>query len=113
MSQTYPLTLGGRRWELAELPFGIIRKLQPRLFRLAAPFVGAAAAQAPLLSESVIEEMLDIVVDAIKTVDPTITRDALDALHFGVADLQAAQTAIMLACGLELRARGEPAGPKA
>jgi hypothetical protein len=116
MSQeTFPLTLGGRRWELPHFRWGVIRKLQPRLLRFSAAFAGLDDASANRrLDEAALEELTGILALAIREIDPNVETDTLDQLPIRPAELFQALPAVMQACGLVLATAAEGApDPKA
>ena len=107
--ETFPLTLGGRLWALPHFPFGIVKKLQPRLLRRNRELVATSMEAGFALTEEALDDLAGIVVDAVRVVDAGFTREALDAMHFPIVQLLNAQTPIMQACGLELTL-GAPGG---
>jgi len=115
--ENFPLTLGERAWALPHLRFGAIKRLQPRLLRLnQALAAGGAETLADRLDELALDELLSVVLDALREVDPGLTREALEDMPFTAAELVLAQTAVMRACGLILvdrRAAAAAEGPKA
>ncbi len=113
--ESFPVTLGGRRWELPHLAGGVVRKLQPRLLRLNAAMRGETAEEAGFrVDEAALEELTDIAVLALSQVDPGVTRGTLDGLRIRPVQLISAQIAFMRACGMEPAKGGEgTSDPKA
>ena len=113
--ETFAITLGARSWALPHLPWGAVRKLQPRLLHFNARFRNLEAEEAgELVDEAALEELTDIAVLALRQVDAGVTRETLDALFINPAQLIGAQIAMMRACGMEAApASEETADPKA
>ncbi len=108
--KTYPLTLGGKTWDIPELPFGVIKKLQPRLLARNHELVQAHAnGGLGSLSEQALDDLADLVVIGVRQVDPDFDRTVLDAMRFRSAELLIAQTTLMRACGLEFIEKAESA----
>jgi hypothetical protein len=98
---TYELKLGARVWRLPPLPFGVIKTLQPRLLRRNFKLNDGKREDFIFrLDEEAMEDLLGIVEQAVNAAGPPIAREALEALPFTASDLIAAQSPIMLACGL-------------
>jgi hypothetical protein len=112
----FPLSLGPRTWNLPHFTFGVIKRLQPRVLRSnLALYRDGADGLIQRLDEAALDELLGITHEALKIVEPELTKEALEALPFAASELVAGQTAIMRALGL-VRAKGEAedsAGPKA
>ena len=100
----FPLSLGGRTWNLPHLPFGVIKRLQPRVLALAD---GMSELKVKDLDEAKLDELLDVTLAAIQCAEAGLTRPALEALAFTSADLVGAQIPIMKALGL-IRGKADP-----
>ena len=99
--ETFLIELGGRRWELRRLPFGVLRKVQPALLRQAREITNGDAASAVYrLNEAALAKQAEAVALALRTVDPEMTSAVLDGMHFTPADLAIAVLQVLRACGI-------------
>ena len=100
--ETFPVSLGGRQWNLPHLPFRAIKKIQPALFQVYAELGGAAISTASVaqLSEAQLDRLAEATYQAIAHVDPELARDAFLDLPFSVGELMLAFPAIANAAGL-------------
>ena len=100
--ETFPISLGGRRWSLPHLPFRAIKKIQPALFQVYAELGGAAMSTSSVaqLSEGQLDRLAEATHQAIAHVDPELSREAFLDLPFSVGDLMQAFPAVAKAAGL-------------
>jgi hypothetical protein len=113
MSETFPITLAGKTWQIPHLPFRILKKLQPRLLAKGASLFGGDLKTLVFRLE---EEQLDALAEdaftAISFVEPTLTQEQFLELPFSSRELLETVTSLMRAGGLEVRkpAAGEEPG---
>ena len=93
----FPLSLGGRTWNLPHLPFGVVKRLQSRALRLNSELSQLSVVD---LDEAKLDQLLDLTHEALKSAEQGVTKEALEALPFTTSDLIGAQTAVMKARGL-------------
>jgi hypothetical protein len=111
---SYPITLGGLTFDVPALPWRLTKKLQPELLA----WVGAhdVSAQGALnLSEGDLDGLAGLVFAAVRLSPQgrAMTEEALADLPATTLEMAAAVAPVLQACGLELKARGEAADPKA
>ena len=114
MAGAIKIDLGGQSWTVPPLPFGVIRRLQPRYLAL----VQTAQQQGDgafgfIADEKAITEMAEIVRAFVATVATGMTEDAFDALPFTAVDLAEAFRAMGGAFGLTETQPGEPSAATA
>lgn len=102
------ISLGGKTVEVEPLPFGILKKLQPRYLAFvdkmkAAPDGGYGFAG----STEELEEIGDIIRTALQTADASMNAEAFDGLRFTAFDLVAAFKQLGALLGLAEATPGE------
>lgn len=96
--ETYPVELGGRRWELRRLPFRIVKQVQPGILKHAAGMIENSGTMQ--ISEDALSAQTQALALALQTVDPALTVEGLEDLPFSVAQFVTALGAVLRACGL-------------
>lgn len=97
---TFPVELGGRRWELPPLPFRAIMAIQPALFQV---YLEVASDGGAALTEAQIERLARATFRSICEVDRELTYEDFLGLSFTVAELIAAFPSVAKASGLRAR----------
>jgi hypothetical protein len=110
MSETFPVTLAGRTWQLPHLPFRILKKLQPRLLaKGAALFGGDLKTLVFRLDEEQLDALAEDAFTALNFAEPTLSKEQFLELPFSSSELLQTVPSLMQACGLELKkAEGQP-----
>ena len=96
------LKLGGRKWALPALPWGICEQIEPVIFEFF-PALATANFDYFRLDRELIGRMASAAFVAAKFVDPDLTREMFDTLAFGTNDLVKAAPVLALAVGMELK----------
>ncbi len=111
--ESFPVLLGGRRWDVPHLPFRVIKSIQPALFKIysAAGGENMTTGSVAALGESEIESLAKTTWLAIAHVDRELSFEAFQELPFSVGDLLAAFPSIARSAGL--RTRENQATPEA
>jgi hypothetical protein len=107
-SEPRRIALAGRAWNLAPLPFRLMKKIQPRLL-LRIHEIGDSATAALRLDEATLEDLAECVFLAIAMVDLQLTRDAFFDLPFSSHELLATMPALLAVCGLRPQSAGAAA----
>ncbi len=100
--ETFEVALGGRSWALPHLPFRLVKKIQPALFKVYEELGGAAISLASVtsLSEAQIDLLAEATWRAIAHADPGLSREDFLDLVFSVGDLITGFPAVAQAAGL-------------
>jgi hypothetical protein len=109
--ESFPVTLGGKTWALPHLPFRLVKKIQPALFRIYREAGGSEMSSATLarLEEPQLDCLAQATFLAISAVDPNFKYDEFLALPFTVAELIGAFGSLARAAGLRAAAsEGSP-----
>ncbi len=105
MDESFPVLLGGRRWDVPHLPFRVIKSIQPALFKIYHEAGGAdmTTRSVAALGESEIEALAKATWLAIAHVDRELSFEAFQDLAFSVGDLLSAFPSIARSAGLRPR----------
>jgi len=100
--ETFPVALAGKSWALPHLPFRLVKKVQPVLFRLYrdAGGDGISLTTVATLDEQHYDDLADALWRAVSLVEPTLSHDVFFDLPFSVGDLIACFPPLARAAGL-------------
>lgn len=105
--ETFPVALGGRRWQIPHLPFRVLKKAQPRLLKRSRALAGESSDIGMILrlDEESLDDLAEAVFLAVQVADPSLTREVFLDLPFSAADLIGAMPSVIAACGLKVAQR--------
>ena len=103
------VTLGGKTWDLAPLPWRVVKSVQPKLLDLWATLAGLGADNVIRVGEADLDKLSDCVLAAVSYVDPTMTRGEFDELPITAREMVSAVPAVAIALGLREAASKEEA----
>jgi hypothetical protein len=114
MNETFPVELGGKKWEIPHLPFRVGKRLQPLFAAETSKLFGDAnAARAvAMLDERTIDALAGGVYEALHEVDRSLSKEAFYELTFSSGDLVAALPSVLSACGMKIIAKQEGDAPE-
>ena len=81
----FPVSLGGKTWDIPSLPWRICREAQPKLV----DFADRARADGSILAipPEKLDALADVAFAAIRHAEPELSREDFDNLAFSVSDL--------------------------
>ena len=103
------VTLGGKTWDLAPLPWRVVKSLQPKLLGLWATLAELGSANVLKVGEADLDKLADCVYVAVSYVDPAMTRGEFDELPITAREMVSAVPALAIALGLREAASKEEA----
>ena len=105
------VTLGGRTWDLAPLPWRVVKSLQPKLLGLWATLAELGSANVIKIGEADLDRLADCVYAATQHAaeGDKLTRQEFDELPITAREMVSAVPAVAVALGLREAASKEEA----
>ena len=105
------VTLGGKTWALAPLPWRVVKSVQPKLLDLWATLAGLGAANVIKIGEADLDRLADCVYAATQHAaeGDELSREQFDDLPITAKEMVSAVPAVAIALGLREAASKEEA----